>query len=70
MAQNLPRFEIYSFWVVNCGEKKSDSGRRDLGWNHVPDTLAIQQILSAYVVAALPVLSKNRQGPCPHGMKT
>lgn len=22
MAQNLPRFEIYSFWVVNCEEKR------------------------------------------------
>ena len=22
MAQNLPRFEIYSFWVVNCGGKR------------------------------------------------
>ena len=22
MAQNLPRFEIYSLWVVNCGGKR------------------------------------------------
>ena len=39
------------------GKKQGLRGRKNMGWNHVPDIHAIQQILSAYVVpAAVPVL--------------